>query len=70
MHEAKETALLVAVGILGYVAALEVGAPDVAAGLFLVGVGVVAPVLRREAGRRDAGERNRQDAGERRRRDA
>lgn len=41
----RETVLFVAVGIAGYVAALQVGAPDVLAGAFLLLFGAVAPAL-------------------------
>ncbi|MFC7142076.1 hypothetical protein ACFQMA_19850 [Halosimplex aquaticum] len=47
-----ETALLVAIGIIGFVAAQSLETPEVFAGLFLVAFAVVAPTIRGEQRRR------------------
>lgn len=49
----RETALLVTLGILGFVGVQAAGGPEVVGGLFLLAVGVVAPTLRGEQRRRD-----------------
>ncbi|WP_415383103.1 hypothetical protein [Halosimplex sp. TS25] len=47
-----ETALLVAVGIAGFVTAQSLNTPEVFAGLILVAFAVVAPTVRGEQRRR------------------
>jgi hypothetical protein len=51
-RDTKETALLVVVAMVGFVAASAAGAPDVVAFGILVAVGVLAPVVRDEWRRR------------------
>jgi NO-binding membrane sensor protein with MHYT domain len=51
-RDTTETALLVAVAVVAFVAALELGAPDIVAGAILLGLGIVAPLVRDEWRRR------------------
>ena len=45
VRDAKEKAAFVALGIGGYVAAMQVGTPDVLAGAFLLLFGAIAPAV-------------------------
>lgn len=54
-RDTSETALLVTLGVLGFVAASAVDAPDVVAYGVLVAVGGVGPLVRDEWRRRGRG---------------
>jgi len=51
-RDTKETALLVAVAVLSFLAASALEAPDVVSWGLLIGIGGVAPVVRDEWRRR------------------